>query len=131
MRLFFDIKSTECRQGGSMLKTERILLTLFLPRTKGQCIAHLRNILQLTQNDISKELGLSRTSISKMENGDMSVSESVWRHIIYLVYANFDLHKTMSFNEFKQALELCLEEDEGGEISWKEKNLLSAQEMNI
>jgi len=110
---------------------EKVLLSLFLPRTKGECIAHLRNILQLTQTDISNELGLSRTSISKMENGDMTVSESVWRHIIYLVYVDFELNKTTTFNEFKQALEMCVREDEVGEYQWREKNLLLPQEMNI
>lgn len=104
------------------MQSEGILLNLFLPRTRGACVAHFRNLLHLTQIDISRELGIDRSSISKMENGDVNVSESVWNHVLELVYYDFGLEHLVSFIEFQQALELCLEDD-GRRSKWIERKL--------
>lgn len=104
------------------MKSQVILLNLFLPSTRGACVAHFRNMLQLTQIDVSRELGIDRSSISKMENGDINVSESVWNHILMLIYYDFDLEQFLSFIEFQHALELCIE-DEGRRHDWTERKL--------
>ena len=115
------------------MKSERILLSLFLPQTKGACIAHLRNSLALTQTQVSTALGLNRTSISKMENGDMNVSEHVWRYVLYLVYDSFNFTNKVTFQEFKDSLEVFIEEDESirGNIEWKERKSSLQQVTNI
>lgn len=106
------------------MNQEGILLNLFLPRTRGACMAHFRNILQLTQLTISEKLGMNRSSISKMENGDINVSEIVWRYILHLVYEDFNLQHNISFEEFYNTLELFLEDEKGREkVEWTEQKL--------
>ncbi|MEQ2529116.1 XRE family transcriptional regulator [Robertmurraya yapensis] len=108
------------------MELEGILLNMFLPRTKGACIAHFRNMLCLTQSDISVEIGINRSSISKMENGDINVSENVWSHILRLVYDGFDLEKRVQFKQFRSTLEIFIDEENvtnGGVEEWKERKL--------
>ena len=116
------------------MKSEGILLNLFLPRTRGACLAHFRSILQITQTEISTEIGLSRSSISKMENGDMTVTESVWNHVLKLVYHDFDLVQKIPFTEFRQTLEQFIEEElvvSGGQTEWTERKLSWQPETSI
>lgn len=90
------------------MKLEGTLLHLFLPQSKGACLAHFRNLLQIRQIELSRELGISRSSISKMEIGDLQVSEIVWHHILRLVYKNFTLNQKITFLEFQETVEQYL-----------------------
>ncbi|MGY3716125.1 helix-turn-helix domain-containing protein [Sutcliffiella cohnii] len=117
------------------MKSEGLLLSLFIPRSKGACLAHFRNILQLTQSDISNELGINRSSISKMENSDINVSEHVWKHVLSKVHHDFELDNQLGFEDFKDTLEQFIEdEDEDMEEVyefWEKRKLSSQPEMNI
>jgi transcriptional regulator with XRE-family HTH domain len=114
------------------MKQQGILFNLFLPRTRGACMAHFRNMLQLTQGDISNELGMNRSSISKMENGDINVSENVWSYVLNLVYEDFELEETIPFDDFRDSLEQFLETERGrGQSDWIEQRLSLQPETSI
>lgn len=113
------------------MNREGILLNLFLPRTKGDCIAHFRNVLHLTQIDVSKELGINRSSISKMENGEINVSEVVWNHVLRLAFYELGIEENISFLEFKDSLELFIEVDEGRRPDWTKPKLFWQPVMSI
>ncbi|OIJ09466.1 hypothetical protein BKP35_16560 [Anaerobacillus arseniciselenatis] len=113
------------------MKSEGILLNLLLPRTKGACLAHFRTLLELTQTDISNEIGINRSSISKMENGDINVSEHVWFHVLKLVYYGLEFEQYISFIEFRHSLEIFIKEDEGRLLEWSEKKLSWQQGTSI
>lgn len=111
-----------------------VLLNLFLPRTRGACVAHFRNLLQLTQDTISKDLGMNRSSISKMENGDINVSDNVWNHVLNLIYLDFELGKSIPFEEFQASLERFIEDEEKvsrRQVEWRDEKLSWALETNI
>ena len=106
------------------MKLEHLFLKLFFPRTKGACISHFRKMLQLTQFDISTNLGINRTIISKMENGEIDVSENVWRYLLELIYKESDSIQGIPFKEFRKTLELCINDElSGGQVAWKEQRL--------
>jgi transcriptional regulator with XRE-family HTH domain len=107
------------------MESKAILLNLFLPRTRGACISHFRNLLELTQIDISNELGINRTSISKMENGDINVSENVWSYVLTLIHQETHFANSISYIEFKQMIERLIksELDGKGGLEWKEQRL--------
>jgi transcriptional regulator with XRE-family HTH domain len=116
------------------MKSEGILLNLFLPRTRGACVAHFRHLLQLKQIEISKELGMNRSSISKMENGDMNVSENVWSYVLKLVYLDYGLENSIPFLEFRHTLEHFLKDEDvisGGQVEWTERKLSWQPETSI
>jgi DNA-binding XRE family transcriptional regulator len=107
------------------MKAMNILISLFLPQTRGACLSHFRKMLQLTQFDISSTIGINRTIISKMENGEINVSETVWNHILHLVHKESDVIQTIPFIEFRKTLEQCIKNDgmSGGQPVWKERKL--------
>lgn len=115
------------------LKLERVLLRMFLPRSRGACVAHFRNMLQLTQTEVSKEVGINRSSISKMENGDINVSENVWSHVLHLIYYHFDLEEKLPFIEFRCNLEQFIADEKvsGRQEEWTDSKLSWQQETSI
>jgi transcriptional regulator with XRE-family HTH domain len=106
---------------------------MFLPRTRGACLAHFRNMLRLTQTEISQELGINRSSISKMENDEINVSESVWNHVLRLIFDDFELEQSIPYREFRCTLEQFIEDENvsGGTTEWNEKRLSLQQETSI
>ncbi|QOK30015.1 helix-turn-helix transcriptional regulator (plasmid) [Cytobacillus oceanisediminis] len=116
------------------MKTEIMLLNLFLPRTRGECIAHFRNMLQLTQIELSRQVGMDRSNISKMENGDITVSETVWTHILNMIYRDFDIEMELPFGDFRNTIELFIQKEyemSRREDKWNEQRLSWEQETSI
>lgn len=114
------------------MEEKDLVLHLFLPRTRGACLAHFRNILQLTQIDIAKDVGINRSSISKMENGDINVSEIVWQHVTNLVYQSLDINHAITFSNFRRTLDIFIvDKGEGRLEDWTEPKLFWQQETSI
>lgn len=103
------------------------------PSIEGACVAHFRNMLQLTQTEVSKEVGINRSSISKMENGDINVSENVWSHVLHLIYYHFDLEEKLPFIEFRCNLEQFIADEKvsGRQEEWTDSKLSWQQETSI
>lgn len=92
-----------------MASQERLLFPLFIPNTKGECLSYFRKQLSLTQDDVSKDVGLTRSMISKMESGAVMVSERVWDYIIQKIYESYHLEDKISYEDFLWELEQVYE----------------------
>ncbi|UII57771.1 helix-turn-helix domain-containing protein [Cytobacillus spongiae] len=87
------------------MSTEQLIRQVFLPETKGSCLAHFRGLLNLKQSELANTLGLERSTISKMEIGDIFVSEIVWKHVLVQVFEQFELNKSLSLEDFRELVE--------------------------
>lgn len=81
------------------------LMSVLIPPHKGQCIVLFRKQLRMTQNDLAKNVNLSRSAISKMELGTVLVNERVWLYITKRIFQNLNESNQLSFEEFKRLLD--------------------------
>ena len=91
----------------------QMILPIFLPKTKGECLRYFRNYLDLTQSGLSKLCGVERSAISKMENGDTPVNMNTWMYVTKKLYEILQLdQQEVSYNEFIKYIDSLYEEYE-------------------
>ncbi|MYL35474.1 hypothetical protein GLW08_20440 [Pontibacillus yanchengensis] len=88
------------------------LMPIFIPSTKGECLSYFRKVLTLTQMDVAKTCEIERSSISKMENGDIEVHVVAWNFITHQVYTTLEIKSNgISYQDFNRFLNKLYEQE--------------------